>query len=91
VIGHVVFVIPIELGLKVFFGGTTLVVLWAVAEESLKFIFAYLFVLRNKAVNEPVDVVIYMITVALGFAALENTTTIPCALRLVRTLFGRQR
>lgn len=69
----VAFVIPIEVGLKTFFGGTMLVALWAITEEFLKFLFAYLFVLRNKAVNEPVDVVIYMITVALGFAAFENT------------------
>ncbi len=70
----VVFVIPVEMGLKTLFGGgTILVALWAITEESLKFIFAYLFVLRNKAVNEPIDVIIYMITVALGFAAFENT------------------
>jgi len=49
------------------------VILWAVIEESMKFLAAYIAVLRNKAVNEPIDMVIYMITVALGFAALENT------------------
>ncbi len=69
----VIFVIPIEIGLKTFFGGTVLVALWAITEEVLKFIFAYIFVLRNKAVNEPIDIIIYMITVALGFAAFENT------------------
>lgn len=67
------FAMLLELGAKVFFAGTTLVILWAVIEESCKFAVAYLFVLRNRAVNEPVDVIIYMITVALGFAAIENT------------------
>ncbi|MFO7932404.1 MAG: PrsW family glutamic-type intramembrane protease, partial [Desulfosalsimonas sp.] len=29
--------------------------------------------LKNKAMNEPIDALIYMITVALGFSAVENT------------------
>lgn len=50
-----------------------LIVAWATAEEIMKYAAAGAFVLWRKAVNEPIDVVIYMITVALGFAALENT------------------
>jgi RsiW-degrading membrane proteinase PrsW (M82 family) len=41
-------------------------------EEISKYIFAYGTTLRKKITDEPIDVVIYMITVALGFAALEN-------------------
>jgi len=41
-------------------------------EEISKYIFAYGIILRKKITDEPVDAVIYMITVALGFAALEN-------------------
>ncbi|HEY4502714.1 MAG TPA: PrsW family glutamic-type intramembrane protease [Candidatus Paceibacterota bacterium] len=68
------FVIPIETFAQDLFAGSTLFVLlsWAVIEEVMKFSAAYIAVLRNKAVNEPVDMMIYMITVALGFAACEN-------------------
>jgi len=68
-------VIPIEQWVASTFTGSfvLVVVLWAVAEEVLKFLAASVSVLWNKAVNEPVDMMIYMITVALGFAAFENT------------------
>jgi len=68
-------VIPLEHWASGVFSGSIVVVviLWAVIEEVMKFLGAYFSVLRNKAVNEPVDMIIYMITVALGFAALENT------------------
>lgn len=45
---------------------------WALIEEVLKYAMVALFVLWRRAVDEPPDYVIYMITVALGFAALEN-------------------
>lgn len=41
-------------------------------EEISKYIFAYWTVLRKKVTDEPIDAVIYMITIALGFAAAEN-------------------
>ncbi len=44
-----------------------------IIEEVSKFMFAYILVLRSKADDEPIDPIIYMITVALGFAAIENT------------------
>lgn len=43
-----------------------------VIEESLKFIMAYILALRSRDDNEPIDPSIYMITTALGFAAIEN-------------------
>lgn len=46
---------------------------WSVIEEGVKFAAAWLVVLRTNIVDEPVDVLVYMLTVALGFAALENT------------------
>ncbi|MEO8637570.1 MAG: PrsW family glutamic-type intramembrane protease [Candidatus Taylorbacteria bacterium] len=49
-----------------------LIILWAGLEELFKFIAAYFVVLRRKDDNEPVDKIIYLITVALGFSALEN-------------------
>lgn len=48
-------------------------ILWAATEEILKFLAAYLIVFNHKDFDEPVDAMIYLITAALGFAALENT------------------
>lgn len=48
-------------------------VLWAFIEEILKFAAVYAVVFHHKKMDEPIDALIYMITAALGFAALENT------------------
>ncbi|HEY4489519.1 MAG TPA: PrsW family glutamic-type intramembrane protease [Candidatus Paceibacterota bacterium] len=45
---------------------------WSVIEETLKYVLVALLVLWRADVNEPIDLVIYMLTAALGFAALEN-------------------
>ncbi|MDD2657471.1 MAG: PrsW family glutamic-type intramembrane protease [Candidatus Pacebacteria bacterium] len=45
---------------------------WALIEETLKYAMVALFILWRRAVDEAPDYVIYMITVALGFAAAEN-------------------
>lgn len=45
---------------------------WAAIEEGLKYVMAAAFILWRRAVDEPSDYVIYMLTVALGFAAAEN-------------------
>jgi RsiW-degrading membrane proteinase PrsW (M82 family) len=47
--------------------------LWAGIEELFKFGAAWIVALRQKETNEPIDAIIYMMTAALGFAALENT------------------
>ena len=47
-------------------------IVWVVIEELLKFLAAYLAVLSRAENDEPIDSMMYMITVALGFAALEN-------------------
>ena len=49
------------------------VILLASAEEIFKFIAAYMMALKREFMNEPIDAIIYMITIALGFAALENS------------------
>jgi RsiW-degrading membrane proteinase PrsW (M82 family) len=46
---------------------------WALIEEALKYAMVAALILWRKAVDEAPDYVIYMITVALGFAAAENT------------------
>lgn len=43
-----------------------------IIEEVSKFVMAYFFALRSKDNDEPLDPIIYMITTALGFAAMEN-------------------
>ena len=48
------------------------VLAFASSEELLKFIPVWLIDLKTKALDEPVDLVIYMVTSALGFAAAEN-------------------
>lgn len=65
-------VIPLERAVATVATGGLMVLLWAMIEEGMKFLVAYIAILRHKEMNEPVDAVIYMITVALGFAALEN-------------------
>jgi protease PrsW len=76
----VVLVLPLQhLALQLLPGAsiteTTLVLIlvWAAIEEIMKLLVPALIVLRHPAVNEPIDFPIYLITAALGFAALENT------------------
>lgn len=53
--------------------GYTLLFTWAIIEEVVKLGLAWIFILRGRAVDEPLDFPVYLITVALGFAAVENT------------------
>jgi RsiW-degrading membrane proteinase PrsW (M82 family) len=46
--------------------------LWAATEELIKYFVIVAIVLWRKAVDEPIDAMIYLITVALGFSALET-------------------
>lgn len=46
--------------------------IWASIEEITKYVVAHFSALRKKVVDEPIDAIIYMITIALGFSALEN-------------------
>jgi len=52
--------------------GFLLIISFAAAEEVVKYTSAKKFVLKGKDFDEPVDAMIYLITVALGFAAFEN-------------------
>lgn len=59
-------------------GGTPLIIVWATIEELLKYMGAFIVAFGivcidgSKCLDEPVDPAIYLITVALGFAAIEN-------------------
>jgi RsiW-degrading membrane proteinase PrsW (M82 family) len=67
-------VIPIEKYAALYLGSQTAIfTAWSFIEEITKYLAARISVLGSKEVDEPVDPVIYMVTVALGFAAAENT------------------
>ncbi|MFA5841988.1 MAG: PrsW family glutamic-type intramembrane protease [Candidatus Paceibacterota bacterium] len=52
---------------------TTLLTLWASIEELAKFFIFFVIAAGSRFTDEPVDYAVNMITVALGFAAIENT------------------
>ncbi len=61
-------------------------IIWAGIEEIMKLVVVYFIALRSRFLDEPIDAMIYLITVALGFAALENTFFILKPLELGNTL-----
>jgi RsiW-degrading membrane proteinase PrsW (M82 family) len=69
-------VVPLALPLQKMaiglYQGANLILVWVIVEEVLKYVAALLVIFWNKAVDEPIDYIIYMITIALGFATLEN-------------------
>jgi len=73
---HKTFEIPyniLDLLRTSFLGGSLAVFIFAGIEEALKFLAAYFIGIRSEDSDEAVDVMVYMIAAALGFAALENT------------------
>lgn len=76
-------VVPIQKAVAPFLISTTMLfAVWSAIEEVFKYLAARISVLWRKENDEPIDAVIYMMAVALGFAALEN------ALFLVAPLAG---
>ncbi len=70
-------VVPVALPLQQLaqdiYTGANLILVWVIIEEVLKYTAAILVIFWNRAVDEPIDFIIYLIAIALGFAALENT------------------
>jgi protease PrsW len=67
-------VIPMEKFVIPYLGTQTAIfIAWSFIEEIMKFLAAAVTVLWRRDDDEPIDPVIYMVAVALGFAALENT------------------
>ena len=64
--------LPLEKYAQTLAGSAPPLLAWAAIEEMLKYTVAALFILWRPVVDETPDYVIYMITVALGFAAAEN-------------------
>lgn len=69
----VVIVLPLEQYAKSHLSGSfSIFTAWALIEELLKYAMVAILIFWRRAVDEAPDYVIYMITVALGFAAAEN-------------------
>ena len=65
-------VLPLQKVALQLFTDFNLILVWVTIEETLKYAVALALILWHKDVDEPIDLIIYMIAVALGFAALEN-------------------
>lgn len=48
------------------------ITLWAAIEEFAKYVAVFMIAFKSKFFDEPIDAVIYLLTAALGFAAMEN-------------------
>ncbi len=74
-IGVVILVLPFQRIVFSYFENNVflLLILWATIEELFKFGAAYFTAFHRKELDEPIDAVVYLITAALGFVALENT------------------
>jgi RsiW-degrading membrane proteinase PrsW (M82 family) len=69
----VVFILPIEKFIQANVASHPWqLILWATAEEIIKYLAVMAVIFRTNFAEEPIDWPIYMITAALGFAALEN-------------------
>lgn len=69
----VIVVIPIQKLIQAHTGSHEWeLILWATSEEVIKYLAVILVLYRTNFADEPIDWPIYMITAALGFAALEN-------------------
>ncbi len=70
----VIFVLPVE---KLIQSGISSkawqITFWAGAEEIIKYLAVVIILFNTKYIKNPIDWPIYLITAALGFAALENT------------------
>lgn len=68
----VILVLPLERAAMQQIGGVGLLLIWATLEELFKYGAAYVAALRARAYDEPLDALVYLVTAALGFSALEN-------------------
>ena len=82
----VMLVLPLEeMARRYISSGPVLTIVWAAIEEIIKLFVVFIIALRTAYVDEPVDFAIYLITGALGFAALENALFLMHPLQLNET------
>ncbi len=85
----VILVLPIEKFIQAHTGSSTLqTILWAASEEILKFLAVACVLYSTNIAEEPIDWPIYLITAALGFAALENALFLLKPIGLNQTTVG---
>lgn len=63
-------------------------ILWAGGEEMIKYLAVLIILYRTNYIDEAIDWPIYLITAALGFAALENTLYLITPISLGETTVG---
>lgn len=71
-----IFAIPFQGLFAVLFPTATLlisIIVFATVEELAKFFSVQISAIKDRANDEPIDPIIYMLTAAIGFAAMENT------------------
>jgi len=69
----VIFTIPIQKFIEnIISSGNLEIILWASVEEIIKYLAVVLLLYKTKYLKKPINWAIYMIAVALGFAAFEN-------------------
>ncbi len=64
------------------------IVLWATLEEIIKYLAVVILLYKSGKIDEPVDWPIFLITSALGFAALENALFLAKPISLNQTVSG---
>lgn len=69
----VILVLPIQKFIQANIGSSALQIIgWASVEEIIKYLAVIAILYKTRFINEPIDWPIFLITSALGFAALEN-------------------
>ncbi len=85
----VAFVIPFQKFVQANISGNGIqTVLWASIEEIAKYLCVVIVLYKTNKIDEPIDWPIFLITSALGFAALENTLFLIKPLSLNETTVG---
>jgi RsiW-degrading membrane proteinase PrsW (M82 family) len=85
----VVCVLPIQKFIQSVFSSHDIqIVLWASAEEIIKYLAVLLVFYKTTYIDEPIEWPIYLITAALGFAALENALFLIKPLSLDQSTIG---
>lgn len=85
----VVFVLPIEKFIQKSIQSSELQIIgWATIEEMIKYLVVLILINKTRYLNKPIDWAIFMITAALGFAALENALFLIEPISLGQTVVG---
>ena len=85
----VIFVLPIQkLILENINSSELQIIGWATIEELIKYLIVFFLITKTKYINKPIDWPIFIITTALGFAALENTLFLIEPISLGQTIGG---